>query len=80
MRRITLAQLLQYADPQTEPKIYIQIVMPDEEWDCAVELWVGSELMKPCMNLYIAEIGYENAYCSNEPLIRVSLERECGEE
>lgn len=80
MKRITLAQLLQYADPQTEPKIDIQIVMPDEEWDWAVQLWVGSELLKPCMNLYIAEIGYEKSYFEDKPLIRVSLERECGEE
>ena len=80
MKRITLAQLLQYADPQTEPKIYIQIVMPEEEWDCAVQLWVGSELLTPFMGYFIYEIGYEESYFDKKPLIRVSLGRDSEDE
>ena len=72
MGKITLEQLLQYFDEQTVPKYGIQIVMPNEEWDCATEMWVGSELLKPFMKYFVQEIDYEyhalntwlNMHCS----------------
>ena len=76
MGKITLEQLLQYFDEQTDPQYRIQIVMPNEEWDCAAEMWVGSELLKPFMKYFVQEIGYEESYFDKKPLIRVSLDEE----
>ena len=73
MEKITLAQLMQYADSKTEPQIMIQIVTEDEEWECATELWVGSGLLKPFMDYFVEEIGYEESFFDKKPLIRVSI-------
>lgn len=75
MKKITLGQLLQYADPQTEPEIDIQIVAPEDNWDCAVQLWVGSSLLKPFMDYIVTEIGYEENYFTKDPLIRVAIKK-----
>ena len=75
MKEITLAQLLQYADPETRPEIMIQIVVDDEEWDCATELWVGSGLLKPFMGYIVKEIGYEESFYDHKPLLRISIEK-----
>ena len=76
MGKITLEQLLQYFDEHTDPEYRIQIVMPNEEWDCATEMWVGSELLKPFMKYFVQEIDYEESYFDKKPLIRVSLDEE----
>ena len=78
--KITFRQLMQYADPETEPKIMIQIVVDDEEWDGATELWVGSPLLKPFMDYVVDEIGYEESYFDKKPLIRVSISKPGVEE
>lgn len=74
-KKILFWQLMQYADPETQPEINIQIVVDDEEWDRATELWVGSPLLKPFMNYIVDEIGYEESYFNNKPLIRVSISK-----
>ena len=73
--KITFGQLMQYADPETEPEIMIQIVVDDEEWDRETELWVGSPLLKPFMDYVVDEIGYEESYFDKKPLIRVSISK-----
>jgi hypothetical protein len=80
MGRITLAQLLQYFDPKTEPEYRIQIVMPECEWDCADEVWVGSHLLDSIKNYYVYEIEIEESYQDEKPVLRVSVYEESGEE
>ena len=76
MKKITLEQLLQYFDAQEDPQNYIQIVCPNDSWECATEVWVGSDLLTPFMKYYVQEIGYEESYYEKKPLIRVSIDPE----
>ena len=76
IEKITLKQLLQYFDQEIEPQAAIQIVVGEEEWDLATELYIASELLTPFMDYYIQEMGYEESYFDHKPLLRVSISKE----
>ena len=70
--RIALGQLLQYFDQSENNRI--QIVTRDQDWECAGELYMDSELLKPFDSCFITDMGYEYSFIDGEQILRVSID------
>ena len=73
MERITLGQLLQYFDCESEPVDKIQVATEKQEWDDAAELAADSELLRPFMGFYVESMGLEDSLTGRKTVIRVSI-------
>lgn len=72
MRNITLEELLQYYDDETD---LIQIVLTGHDWDDAYELMVSSELLKPFVRYIVTDMRCEESYMNKTPVLRVGIEK-----
>ena len=74
MLKITLGQLLQYYDADEEPAERIQIVTGSQDWDCADEIAVNSDLLASFANWVITDMRCETDH-DGKPIIRVAIDR-----
>jgi len=73
MRKVTLAEILQYLNVEKECGT-IQIVMNDHDWDDADEVSAGSELLEPFYEYCISNMGCELSFLNGDPVMRVQIE------
>lgn len=70
MKKITLAQLLQYLESDRN----IQIVLSNKAWDDAEEIRAGSELLQPYWDCEVEDIGGEESFQDKgEFVLRISV-------
>ena len=75
MKKITLAQLLQYYDMDEDAVELIQIVIGNHDWEDAHELYADSELLKPFYEYTVTALRCEESYDEGRPVLRVAIEK-----
>ena len=74
MNKITLSELLQYYDKETEPVDRIQIVTGGHDWDSPDEFNIDSELLEPFADYIVTDMCCEESF-RKSPVIRVSIKQ-----
>ena len=65
MKKITLEQLLQYADTDSEQKQEIQVVMPGDDFKDRAVVWADSKLLEPFLGYEIESMDIvDQVHCS----------------
>lgn len=70
---ITLGQLLQYLDKESDPIDRVQIVTEEQDWEDAAEVTINSELLVPFLDRRIMFMGIDESYRDRRAVIRATI-------
>ena len=70
---ITLENVLQYYEMDSDPVDRIQIVTNNQNWENAGELYVDSELLNPFRSFTVTDMRCEESRFDRKPVLRVLI-------